>query len=126
VIRIAITVAAFEAIARTLALGSLGFENKTNERGERLIWLDQAVFEPAESSARTRRERQRRDHPLGERHPLLTRRSFTIPGGASGGRGCSRSAGRRHKAGLPFFDRASERQRQYFRVGKRARLRVRQ
>jgi hypothetical protein len=40
VIRIAISQAAFEAIARTLALGSVGFENATNERGERLIWLD--------------------------------------------------------------------------------------
>jgi len=40
VIRIAITVEAFDAIARTLALGS---ENQINERGERLIWLDHAV-----------------------------------------------------------------------------------
>ena len=39
----AITQAAFEAIARTLPLGSVGYENKTNERGERLIWLDRAV-----------------------------------------------------------------------------------
>ena len=37
-IRIAISQAAFDAIAATLAL-----ENKTNERGERLIWLDHAV-----------------------------------------------------------------------------------
>ena len=36
-IRIAISVEAFEAIARTLPLGSVGYENKTNERGERLI-----------------------------------------------------------------------------------------
>jgi hypothetical protein len=43
VIRIAITVEAFEAIARTLALGGVGFENQINERGERLIWLDPAV-----------------------------------------------------------------------------------
>jgi hypothetical protein len=42
-IRIAITVEAFEAIARTLALGSVGYENQINERGERLIWLDRAV-----------------------------------------------------------------------------------
>ena len=42
-IRIAISVEAFEAIARTLPLGSLGYENATNERGERLIWLDRAV-----------------------------------------------------------------------------------
>jgi hypothetical protein len=42
-IRIAITVEAFEAIARTLPLGNVGYENQINERGERLIWLDHAV-----------------------------------------------------------------------------------
>jgi len=41
--KIAITAAAFEAITRTLPLGSVGYENKTNERGERLIWLEHAV-----------------------------------------------------------------------------------
>ena len=44
-IRIAISQAAFEAIAKTLALGSDSFENATNERGERLIWLDRAVID---------------------------------------------------------------------------------
>jgi hypothetical protein len=39
-IRIAITPAAFEAIAATLPLGSVGFENATNEKGERAIWLE--------------------------------------------------------------------------------------
>jgi hypothetical protein len=39
-IRIAISVEAFEAIVATLPLGSVGYENKTNERGERLIWLE--------------------------------------------------------------------------------------
>lgn len=34
-IRIAITQAAFEAIAATLPLGSVGYENETNEKGER-------------------------------------------------------------------------------------------
>ena len=43
--KIAITAAAFEAITRTLPLGSVGYENKTNERGERLIWLDHAVVD---------------------------------------------------------------------------------
>ncbi len=43
-IRIAITPAAFEAIAATLPLGSVGYENATNEKGERLIWLDPAVL----------------------------------------------------------------------------------
>jgi hypothetical protein len=42
-IRIAITQAAFEAIAATLPLGSVGYENATNQRGERLIWLDHSV-----------------------------------------------------------------------------------
>jgi hypothetical protein len=48
-IRIAISQTAFEAIARTrrartLPLGSVGYENKTNERGERLIWLEPTVI----------------------------------------------------------------------------------
>jgi hypothetical protein len=42
-IRIAISVEAFEAIASTLPFGSVGYENQINERGERLIWLDHAV-----------------------------------------------------------------------------------
>ena len=32
-VRIAISVEAFEAIARTLPLGNVGYENVTNERG---------------------------------------------------------------------------------------------
>jgi hypothetical protein len=44
-VRIAISQAAFEAIAKTLSLGSVGFENATNEKGERLIWLDRAVVD---------------------------------------------------------------------------------
>jgi hypothetical protein len=42
-VRIAISVEAFEAIARTLPLGSVGYEAEANERGERLIWLDAAM-----------------------------------------------------------------------------------
>jgi hypothetical protein len=34
-VRIAISVEAFEAIARTLPLSSVGYENEANERGER-------------------------------------------------------------------------------------------
>jgi hypothetical protein len=45
VVRIAISQAAFEAIARTLPLGSVGYENKVNEKGERLIWLDPSVVD---------------------------------------------------------------------------------
>jgi hypothetical protein len=39
-IRIAITSAAFEAIAATLPLGSVMFEPQIAANGERFIWLD--------------------------------------------------------------------------------------
>ena len=44
-IRIAITQEAFDAIAKTLALGSTGYENRTDEHGDRLIWLDRPVVD---------------------------------------------------------------------------------
>ncbi len=44
-VRIAITQAAFVAIARTLPLGKVSYENKINEHGERLIWLDPTVVD---------------------------------------------------------------------------------
>jgi hypothetical protein len=44
-IRIAISQAAFEALARTLPFGNVSFENATNEHGERLIWLEPVVVD---------------------------------------------------------------------------------
>ena len=44
-IRIAISQSAFEAIARTLPLGSVSFENKIDEYGQRLIWLEPNVVD---------------------------------------------------------------------------------
>jgi hypothetical protein len=44
-ISIGITVEAFEAIARTLPLGSVAVEADPNERGERLIWLEDAMVD---------------------------------------------------------------------------------
>jgi hypothetical protein len=44
-VRIAISVEAFEAIARTLPLGSVAVEAEPNERGERLIWLEAAMVD---------------------------------------------------------------------------------
>ena len=44
-ILIAISVEAFDPIASTLPLGSVGYENATNEQGQRLIWLDRAVVD---------------------------------------------------------------------------------
>jgi hypothetical protein len=42
---IAISQAAFDAIATTLPLGSVGFENKTDEHGQKLIWLPPEVVD---------------------------------------------------------------------------------
>jgi hypothetical protein len=39
--RIAISVEAFEAIARTLPLGSVAYEADPTERGERTVWLEE-------------------------------------------------------------------------------------
>jgi len=44
-IRLAITPAAFDAIAATLPLGSVGYEAKPNAKGERMIWLEAAVVD---------------------------------------------------------------------------------
>jgi hypothetical protein len=41
VIRIAITQAAYEAIAATLPLGSVGYEAQRTEKGEVFIWLEE-------------------------------------------------------------------------------------
>jgi hypothetical protein len=38
-IRIAISRAAFEAIASTMPLGSVGYEREANANGERYVWL---------------------------------------------------------------------------------------
>jgi hypothetical protein len=43
VIRIAISQAAFDTIASTMPIGSVGYEGQINEKGERLIWLDHAA-----------------------------------------------------------------------------------
>ena len=40
VVRIAISAEAFAAISATLPLGSVSYENKTNDRGERYVWLE--------------------------------------------------------------------------------------
>jgi hypothetical protein len=52
VIRIAITEAAYEAIARTLALGTVAVEPQPNENGERLIWLEERWLDKLNSIRR--------------------------------------------------------------------------
>jgi hypothetical protein len=40
-IRIAISQAAFEAVAATMPLGSVGYEAERTDKGEVFIWLDE-------------------------------------------------------------------------------------
>jgi hypothetical protein len=42
-IQIAITAAAFEAIADTLPLGIVGYEVEANTEGERQVWIDRTA-----------------------------------------------------------------------------------
>ena len=44
-VRIAIRPAAFDAICATLQVGSVTVEAEANERGEGLIWLEDAVVD---------------------------------------------------------------------------------
>ena len=60
-IRIAISAEAFEAIARTLPLGSVSFENKTDEEGQRPDLVGQGCRQSAALVAGRGRELQRRD-----------------------------------------------------------------
>jgi len=45
VIRIAISQAAFDAIAATLPLGSINSESEVDDNGDRLIWLPRSVVD---------------------------------------------------------------------------------
>jgi hypothetical protein len=54
-IRIAVTQAAFEAIAATLPLGSVSYENAVNERGERYVWLPPNVVDRLKAQRRPAR-----------------------------------------------------------------------
>ena len=50
---IAITAEAYEAIERTLALGTVAAEPHLNERGERLIWLEERWLDNLNSIRRS-------------------------------------------------------------------------
>jgi hypothetical protein len=50
--RIAISQAAFEAIARTLPFGSMSFESAIDENGDRLIWLERRMLDKPNSHRR--------------------------------------------------------------------------
>jgi hypothetical protein len=54
-VRIAISQTAFEAIAKTLPLGSVGYENAVNEKGERLITIERRMLDKLNSYRRAGR-----------------------------------------------------------------------
>jgi hypothetical protein len=49
VIGTAISAEAFAATSATLPLGSVSYENKTNDRGERYVWLEPRVVDRLKS-----------------------------------------------------------------------------
>jgi hypothetical protein len=51
-VRIAISQAAFDAIVATLPVGSVGYENAINDKGERLIWLERRMLDKLNSYRR--------------------------------------------------------------------------
>ena len=77
-IKIAISKAAFAAISSTLALGSVGYENQTNERGERLVWLE-PTSSTASGPCAGRGKLQRRDPAAdGRGETVMTMRAQII------------------------------------------------
>jgi hypothetical protein len=51
-VRIAISRAAFDAIAATMAFGSVNYEAKRTDKGEVFIWLDEGRGQPSRDAAR--------------------------------------------------------------------------
>jgi hypothetical protein len=52
-IQIAISQAAFDAIAATMAFGTVNYEPQPNENGERLIWLEERWLDKLNSIRRS-------------------------------------------------------------------------
>jgi hypothetical protein len=78
---IAISQAAFDAVAATLVLGTVAVEPERDEDGSVHIWLDPSRPSEAQGHARPWRDLQRRDHPSakGERE-VLRRPSYVAAG----------------------------------------------
>jgi hypothetical protein len=51
-IRIAVTPAAFDAVADTMPLGSVGYEPEVAANGQRLIWVERIALDLRATSAR--------------------------------------------------------------------------
>jgi hypothetical protein len=69
-VRIAISAEAFEAIAKTLPLGSVDYENATNEKGERTVWLEE-VWVDRLGAAPARFRRIASEQTQSERRPRV-------------------------------------------------------
>jgi hypothetical protein len=55
-VRISVNQAAFDAIADTMPLGSVGYEAAVDGKGERLIWVEARVIDKLTALLRPRRE----------------------------------------------------------------------
>jgi hypothetical protein len=52
-LRLSITAAAFDAISRTLPLGSVGYERERTATGDMFIWIDKPTADKLEALRRT-------------------------------------------------------------------------
>jgi hypothetical protein len=66
-IRIAITQAAYDAIAATLRLGSVGYEAQRSDTGKVFIWLERRAMDRLEAE----RLRGRHHHQAGKNGALI-------------------------------------------------------
>jgi hypothetical protein len=65
VIPIAVTQAAFDAIAASMAFGSVNYEPQVKQKGRTLDLAGRTLDQQAARPTRSRGELQRRDHPAG-------------------------------------------------------------
>ena len=59
-IRISITIEAYEAIVATFLLGTVAYEPEPNAKGERLIWVEEIWCSKLDAIRKPRRQLQRR------------------------------------------------------------------
>ena len=64
-IRIAITAEAYEAIARTLALGSVGYEIERSESGKVFVWIERQAMDRLTAERRRGEDLNDTHHPAG-------------------------------------------------------------
>jgi hypothetical protein len=72
-IRIAITQAAYDAIAATLPLGSVGYETQRTQNGKVFIWLERRAIDRLTAERRRGEDLQPHHHPAGRNRGVSPR-----------------------------------------------------